>query len=168
MSASDALDPGQSALIADRLGGLGETSRREQRLPARRVRMHAAPDVLGGLHVEMGLQLLAEIVVGPVAGEEAGDARERGAKVSHGASRRGAEKGGDQVGGLVPFAGFARQLLAPGGGERVVLRATVVLGLAPLGRDEPLLLELEERGVQRAVVEGDRFLLVSSMRRATP
>ena len=47
------LEPWQSALIADRLDGLGETSRRQQRLPARDVRMHAAPDVLGRLHVEM-------------------------------------------------------------------------------------------------------------------
>ena len=59
----NALEPRQSALIADRLGGLGETSGRQQRLPARLVRVHAAPDVLGGLHVEMGLQLVAEIVV---------------------------------------------------------------------------------------------------------
>ena len=88
----NAFDPWQSALIADRLGGHGETSGRQQRLPARLVRMHATPDVLGGLHVEMGLQLVAEIVVRAVSGEESSDARERGAKVSHGASRRGARK----------------------------------------------------------------------------
>ena len=57
----DALDPGQSALIPDRLRGLGQTSGHEQRLPPRRVRLHATPDVLGGLHVEMGLQLVLEI-----------------------------------------------------------------------------------------------------------
>ena len=58
----------------------------------------------------------------------------------------------------MPFAGFARELLAPRGGERIELRATIVLGLAPLRRDEPLLLELEERGVQRAVVEREAVL----------
>ena len=84
----EALEPRQSALIADRLGGLGETSRREQRLPARLGRSHAAPDVLGGLQVEMGLQLLAEIGIRAVSGEESDDARERGAKLSHGVSRR--------------------------------------------------------------------------------
>ena len=92
MSAATLFDPGQSALIPDRLGGLGETAGHEQRLPPRRVRLHATPDVLGGLHVEMGLQLVPEIVVRPVSGEESRDARERGAKLSHGASRRGPRK----------------------------------------------------------------------------
>ena len=58
----------------------------------------------------------------------------------------------------MPFARFARQLLAPRGGERVVLRAAIVLGLAPLRVDEPFLLELEERGVERAVVEREAVL----------
>src|SRR5688572_11986106 len=58
----------------------------------------------------------------------------------------------------MPFAGFTRQLLAPRGGERIELRATIVLGLAPLCLDEPLLLELEERGVERAVVEAEAVL----------
>src|SRR5687767_7118592 len=58
----------------------------------------------------------------------------------------------------MPFAGLAGQLLAPRGGERIELRATIVLGLAPLRGDEPLLLELEERGVQRAVVEREAVL----------
>ncbi len=93
----DALDPRQPALVADRLGGLRESARCEQRLAPRRVRIHAAPDVLGGLHVEMRLQLLAEIVVAAVAGEESGDARERGANRPHEAHeaslpRRGARK----------------------------------------------------------------------------
>ncbi len=88
----DAIDPGQSALIPHRLGGLGETSGQEQRLPPRRVRLHATADVLGGLHVEMGLQLVLKIVVGPVAGEESRDAREQGTKRSHGTSGRGPRK----------------------------------------------------------------------------
>src|SRR6266566_1243064 len=53
----------------------------------------------------------------------------------------------------MPFAGFARQLLAPRGGEGVVLGAAIILGLTPFRFDESLLLELEERGVQGAVVE---------------
>ena len=55
----------------------------------------------------------------------------------------------------MPFAGFARELLASVRGERIELRAAVVLGLPPLGLDESFLLELEEGGVQRAVVEGE-------------
>src|ERR1017187_2989740 len=53
----------------------------------------------------------------------------------------------------MPFAGFARQLLAPRDAQRIVLRPTIVLGLAPLRFDEPLLFKFEERGVQRGVVE---------------
>ena len=68
----------------------------------------------------------------------------------------------------MPFPGFARQLPAPRGGERVVLGAAIVLGLAPRGGDKTLLFELEERGVQRAKLSVRRFLLVSSMRRQTP
>ena len=88
----DAIDPGQSALIPDRLGGLGETSGHEQRLPPRRVRLHATPDVLGGLHVEMGLQLVLKVVVRPVSGKESRDAREHGTELPHGTSRRGSRK----------------------------------------------------------------------------
>src|SRR5690349_14682259 len=62
----------------------------------------------------------------------------------------------------MPLAGFARELLFSGGRERVVLRAAIVLGLFPLGLDESLLLQLEERRIQRAVVEREaiaaRFL----------
>src|SRR5688500_4664834 len=53
----------------------------------------------------------------------------------------------------MPFAGLTRQLLSTRGCERVVLGAPVVLGLAPRGGDEPFLLELEQRGVERPVVE---------------
>ena len=154
----DALDPWQSALIADRFGGLGDTSGRQQCLPARLVRLHATPDVLGRLHLEMRLQLVAEVVVRAMSGEESGDARERGTEVSHVRLPSRREKGGDQIGGLVPFARFARELLPPRGGERIELRAAIVLGLAPLGRDESLLLELEQGGVERAVVERQAVL----------
>src|SRR5690242_18504767 len=60
---------------------------------------------------------------------------------------------GDQVGRLMPFARFARELFSARRRERVVLRSAVVLRLLPLGLDEPLLLQLEQRGIQSAVVE---------------
>src|SRR6266576_421349 len=68
------------------------------------------------------------------------------------------EEGRDEISGLIPLAGFARQLLPPGGGERVELRAAIVLGLPPLRVDESFLLELEEGGVERAVVEREAIL----------
>src|ERR1051326_3631007 len=58
----------------------------------------------------------------------------------------------------MPFAGFTGALLAAGGGEGVVLGAPIVLGLAPFRRDETFLFELEEGGVQRAVVEREAVL----------
>jgi hypothetical protein len=50
--------------------------------------MHAAPDVLGCLHLDVCLHLLAELSVGMVPGENAGNTRERGANLSHGVSGR--------------------------------------------------------------------------------
>ena len=88
----DALEPWQSALRADRFRGLGETSGRQHRQPSRFLGLHAAPNVLGGRHVDVGLQLLAKLVVGAVFREDAGNAREGGAEVSHGVSRFGARK----------------------------------------------------------------------------
>ena len=70
----------------------------------------------------------------------------------------GGEEGRDQVSGLLPLARLARELLPAGGGERVVLRAAVVLRLPPLGLDEPFLLELEQGRVERAVVERESVL----------
>ena len=80
------LEPRKAALCAHGFRGDGDAARGESRLPSRVVRTHPAPDVLGGLHLEMGFELFAEIVVLALAGEEAGDARERGAKEVHGMS----------------------------------------------------------------------------------
>jgi hypothetical protein len=38
--------------------------------------MHAAPDVLGRLHLEMRLELVAEVIVRAVAREQAADPRD--------------------------------------------------------------------------------------------
>ena len=48
---------------------------------------------------------------------------------------------------------FAFELSAAGAGELVVLRAPVVLRDAPRGFDVALLLQLQERRVERAVVD---------------
>ena len=85
-------DPRQSPPVVHRLGGLGEAAGRQQRLAARFIGGKSAPDVLGGLHVEVGLQLFAEIGVRPVSGEDSRNAEEYGAKASHGVSRFGARK----------------------------------------------------------------------------
>src|SRR5579859_1626872 len=59
----------------------------------------------------------------------------------------------DQVSGPAPFPFFVGEALPARGAQRVELRAPVVFRLAPFGRDEPFLLELQEGGVERAVVE---------------
>jgi hypothetical protein len=46
-------------------------------------------------------------------------------------------------------------LPAAGASQFIELGLAVVVGRAPLGRDEALLLQLEERGVERAVVDGE-------------
>ena len=149
------------------LGGLRQTARRHQRLPAGLVRRHAATNILGRRHFEVSLQLFAKVViVGPWPVNRPATRASAARRYLMGPPL-GREKGGDQVGGLVPLARLPRELLASRGGERVELGATIVLGLAPLRLDEALLLELEERGIQGAVI-GETDLLVSSIRRAMP
>src|SRR5262249_49499239 len=48
--------------------------------------------------------------------------------------------------------------LPAGAGERIELRAPVVLAVAPLGLDPPLLLELVERGIERALADGEEVV----------
>src|SRR5258708_7391136 len=110
----DVLDPQQPTLIADGLGALRQAPRGEHRLTPCLVPAHAAPDVLGRLHVEMGLELLGKsVVVGAVSGEERGDARERGPKVLHGVSRTGARKAAIRSAVLCPLPGSRAPALRP-------------------------------------------------------
>src|SRR5689334_18853625 len=60
---------------------------------------------------------------------------------------------GNGAGETFPVAAFDLELFATGASERVELGASVVLGLAPLGGDPPFLLELMERGIERAVAD---------------
>src|SRR4051812_2026548 len=63
------------------------------------------------------------------------------------------EESGDDVRRLLPVARRLRETLSPGSRERVVPRPAVVLRRAPLALDETFLLELQERRVQRSIVE---------------
>ena len=62
-SDSDSVDPRQPAPVAHRLGRLRQAARFQHRLSSRRVRIHAAPDVLGRRHVDVRAQFLSKIVV---------------------------------------------------------------------------------------------------------
>src|SRR6266851_9128225 len=52
----------------------------------------------------------------------------------------------------LPVAGFSLHLLPACARQAVILRAAVVLGNTPVGRDEALLFELQQGGVDRPVV----------------
>ena len=53
----------------------------------------------------------------------------------------------------LPLRFFLVELLAPGAGQGVDPHATAALGGAPFGRNPPHLLQLEQRRIQRALVE---------------
>src|SRR5208283_376598 len=55
-------------------------------------------------------------------------------------------------GGLLPVVRFLFHLFAAGARQAVVLGAAIVFRRAPLGSDVALLFELQQRGVERAVV----------------
>src|SRR5438094_6150 len=91
----DALGPRQSAPVTYGLRSHGEPAGGEQRLPSRFVRLHATANVLSRRHLEVSLELGAELIVSPIPGEESDDARAGGAqgcKDAHGVSRFGARK----------------------------------------------------------------------------
>src|SRR5215469_10541142 len=73
---------------------------------------------------------------------------------SHGLA--GSKETSDDFRGALPFPFFVRDLPAAGGGEAVEAGAAIVLGRTPVGGDEAFLLELEQRGIERAVVDGER------------
>ena len=60
---------------------------------------------------------------------------------------------GDGVREPLPAARLFDQLLAAGLGQLVELRLAVVVGVAPLRGDQPLLLEPVQRRVERALVD---------------
>src|SRR4030095_8012308 len=72
--------------------------------------------------------------------------------------RRGGQNAADDVRHAVPVARFFLQLFAPGGREPVKARPALVLGLAPLARDEALVLEAIQRRIERALLDAEALL----------
>src|SRR5690242_5296681 len=72
--------------------------------------------------------------------------------ISYGFLLRG-EEAGDDVRGLVPLAGFPLELRRARPREPVVAGLTIVFGDAPFGGNGALLLQFDERRVERAVVD---------------
>jgi hypothetical protein len=67
----------------------------------------------------------------------------------------GVENARHEGGHAVPVVGFGAELTAAGGGEAVELGLAFVVGLPPLRGDEALMLQAEERGVKRALLDGE-------------
>src|SRR5262249_58704762 len=63
------------------------------------------------------------------------------------------EEAFDDVGGARPILGFGGELLPAGAGDRVVAGAAVVLRCAPLRSDPSHLLELEQRRIERSLIQ---------------
>jgi len=63
------------------------------------------------------------------------------------------EKSSDYRSSLIPLFFFPRELFAPGTGELVILRLTVVVRGAPLRSNPTLLLQLQQRRIKGAVIE---------------
>src|SRR5205807_1783811 len=57
-------------------------------------------------------------------------------------------------GSFVPLASLTLKLAVAGASEFVIFGFSIVVRDAPFGGDEAFLFELEQRGIQRAVIEG--------------
>ena len=63
------------------------------------------------------------------------------------------EKARDDRRGLLPIAGLCLQLLAAGRGKTIEARAAVVFRCAPLRSDRAFMLQLQQQGIERALVD---------------
>src|SRR5262249_22667873 len=68
---------------------------------------------------------------------------------------RGTEHSHDRSGYSPPLPFLFHQLAAACAGQRVEARLAIVVGRAPLGRDEAPILETLERGVERSVIDDE-------------
>src|SRR5687767_7079149 len=64
------------------------------------------------------------------------------------------EEAGEDGDGLLPLFGMRGEALAAGARQPVELRPAVVVGEAPRRRDVAFLLQLDQRGVECAVIDG--------------
>jgi hypothetical protein len=69
--------------------------------------------------------------------------------------RCGVENARHERGHAIPVVGFGAELTAARGGEAVELGLAFVVGLSPLGGDKALMLQAEERGIERALLNGE-------------
>jgi hypothetical protein len=69
----------------------------------------------------------------------------------------GIENTSDGGGEALPFGGFAHELFAAGGSERVEAGFAIVGGDAPLGGDPAAVFEALERGIESAMLD-EQFL----------
>ena len=154
--AREILDGGGTELVPRPLSHLFHAAESDQRLPPRFVRRHAGAPVLLGLLLDME----ADLVIEPIL--EFRRPAERTEPPQHVSERthqslsvhgRDVENEVDRARHASPLRQRLVQVPPPGRSQRVVARAAVVVGDAPLGADELLPLQAIERRVERPLPE---------------
>ena len=74
----------------------------------------------------------------------------------------------DNCGDALPVARFLVELFPAGFGNGIKLRFAIIVGGSPGGGDVAALHEANERGVDGALIDAERFFADLSMRRAMP
>ena len=150
------LDEGHSAALAVVLPGRFQAAQFQDRIPPRRLGRHAGPHVVLDVHLQVAFQLLRKRAIPLIAPEQPAQPRHPRTELAHIASSPGARnRARTAVACSQCCASFCsclpsrpRQPVEPG--------LAVVLRDAPLGRDGPFLLQLQQRRVQGAVVQREQ------------
>ncbi len=150
------VDDAKPAAVFHELFRLVETAEIDARGPASLGPAQPAPDVFVLEKAQVGVELFAEIAIDPARPKQLPHAREEDAPGHHGFTPSRFEHALDDRRDARPAFGFSRELTCPARRQAVELGAPVVLGRAPLRANPPLLLELHERGVERALIEPQR------------
>jgi hypothetical protein len=148
-----ALERSRAPRVAHLLLRLVDAAQADARRAAGFVLAHAGHPVFLGLQLEVHRELGVELALEPRAAAQRLQAEPELAREPHGyavsSTRKTAEARRCQ------FCLLALELALAVARELVELRASVVLGRAPLARDPALFLEPIERGVERALVHDE-------------
>ena len=150
------LEKRQSLSIAIGLFHALDATKPRQREPVSLARLDSAPHQIVDVQRDVALELVVQlaIVMRPRNRGSRRDAQTRGAPSRALLTRR--QKAREDRGRLIPLARGTLDSFPAGPRQLVELRAAVVVGGAPLGRDRAFLFELEQGRIERAVVDGEQ------------
>src|SRR5580698_747005 len=154
--AEDGFEPGERAPFAMRLADLLRAAKTDESLAARFGCIEAGTDACVGVEGQMAFELCGKFCFLPPRVEESAQTKRKCSELSHRYSlgffsRR--KKSRQDVGGLLPLGRGVFQLAMAGLGELVEFCLAIVFRRAPARSDEALLFELQQRRVERAVVQ---------------